>query len=606
MDILLRDVSTQGDHFTYQDTEIKCDKLSIGSSRNANIHLCGENIALQHFTISFQNARLNFECKKKSRISLNGNAARKGPLNANDEIQLESHRLRIIPSPAGFDLALEIYIDQDLQNKGLESAYDTSIDDASWGTRGPAYVLSLLVILFGLMWPIYSHYQNSVNAPVTTGTLNAANTQVPAIHSGDKYWSTGPLFQAHQVALGDNCSACHKRPFEQVKDEACEDCHHADPHIHPAHTQAFSGQYACQTCHKEHNEPNSIVITSDVLCIDCHSENIMTQHTLLGQAQKVLPAVTGFTKETHAQFKLSYLQPLAAESKSTPQHTSEGKKIARDDSAIVAMEWQKIQESFDLGRQEQSNLKFDHQVHLDGAKMRTSDKPEGMECADCHTLKSDNEHFEPLVMEKHCVSCHQLNFDTENLERQLPHGKPKEVVRMLEAHYVRTYTDPSFKPENSGSKRRRLGSNKTTQNCSTPFECGMNKAATEAEAQFTKGVCNYCHQVTDTENTDTKSTDTEGQSIYTRWQVMPVIINDDWYPHAAFDHVSHQTKKEDATDTCLSCHDALHSDKSADVLIPGIHNCLECHGDSTVDKKITLNCVSCHEYHPVSKKQPTP
>ncbi len=594
MDILLRDVNTQGEHVTYQDTEIKCDKLSIGSSRNANIQLCGENIALQHLTISTQNAQLNFECKKRARVLLNGDATRKGPLSANDEIHIENHRLRIITPPSGFDLALEVFVDQDLQNKGLESAYDTSIDDASWGTRIPAYILSALVIVFGLLWPLLSHYQNSVNAPVITGTLNSANTKLPALHSGDKYWSTGPLFQAHQVALGDNCSACHKKAFEQVKDEACEDCHQADPHIHPAHTQTLTTPQACQTCHKEHNEPNAIVITSDVLCVDCHNENIMTQHMLPGQPNKALSTVTGFTKTTHPQFKLSYLQPFIAETTNENQNPST--PLAIQDDTIMAMAWQKLQEPFDMGREEQSNLKFDHQVHLDGAKMRISDKPDGMECADCHTLKSDNEHFEPVVMEKHCVSCHQLNFDTENLERQLPHGKPKEVLRMLEAHYVRTYTDPTFKPVNSGSKRRRLGNNKAAKKCNTAFECGMNKAADEAEAQFTKGVCNYCHQVTDNESDD----------IYSRWQVMPVSINDDWYPHAAFDHVSHQTKKEDATDTCLSCHDASHSDSSADVLMPGIDNCLQCHADSTIDKKITLNCVSCHEYHPVSQKQPTP
>ncbi len=601
MDILLRDVQAQGEHITYQDTEITGDKLSVGRSRSATIQLFGENIALQHLVISRQNTQLHFECKKQSSILLNGNATRKGSLTVDDEIQLEDHRLRLIPAPAGFDLAIEVYVAQDLQNKGLESAYDTSIDDASWGTRIPAYILSALVIVIGLLWPIFSHYQNSVNAPLETGTLSSASQNVSALHSGDKYWSTGPLFQAHQVALGDNCSACHKVAFEQVKDEACEDCHQTNTHIHPAHAQEFSEPQACQTCHKEHNEPPSIVITSDTLCVDCHNDNIMTQHTLKGQPDKVLSAVTGFTAEAHPQFKLSYLQPLVKQIEATPSNPPE--EMPKDttlsptiDNAIVSMAWQKYQEPFDMGRKEQSNLKFDHQVHLDGAKMRISDRPEGMACSDCHTLKSDDEHFEPIVMEKHCVSCHQLNFDTENLERQLPHGKPQEVVRMLEAHYVRTYTDPAFKPNNTGNKRRRLGNSKPTIKCNTPFECGMNKAASEAEAQFTKGVCNYCHQVIDTEHTN----------IYSRWQVMPVSINDDWYPHAAFDHVSHQTKKEDATDTCLSCHDALHSNTSADVLIPGIDNCLQCHADSSIDKKITLNCVSCHEYHPVSQKQPSP
>ncbi len=612
MDILLRYVDTANGSQSYQDTEVKSKSLSIGSSKAADIQLCGKDIALKHLVIITSGGKVKFDCKGKLRIDLNGRAVSKGKLAVNDEIQLESHIIRVINAPAGFDIALEIRVDQNLQDRALESAYVTTIDGASWGTRWPAYAISLVLLVVFAAWPLYSHYYNTHNENATapeSEILGNAKSEISFFHSGDRYWSTGSLNQAHQLSIGDNCAACHKSPFEQVKDEACEECHETADHIDPnstlisASSHAKNSAQACQSCHKEHNEPTSVIIKSDMLCVDCHAEEVRNAgenlhhsasstgavdsaidntvnslsegNTSTASGIASIPTTTGFSLGKHPQFKLSYLESVKLDS-------TEAEKT------IVNMSWNKQQMAFDSAYPEASNLKFNHKVHFNPSKMRTTDKPDGMECADCHTLKSDKEHFEPISMEEHCSSCHELTFDTDNLERQLPHGEPDEVIRMLEEHYVRVYTDPDFKPAGSSTRRRRLGQRRNDSNCESPFACGMQKAAREAEAQFIKGGCNYCHQVSDT----------EADNIYARWKVLPVRINDDWYPNAIFDHASHETKKVDSNHSCLSCHDAEESESNTDVLIPGIDNCVDCHGDESIANKITVNCVSCHDFHP--------
>lgn len=644
MDILLRYVDTANGSQSYQDTEVKSKSLSIGSSKAVDIQLCGKDIALKHLVIITSGGKVTFDCKGKLRIALNGRAVSKGKLAVNDEIQLESHIIRVINAPAGFDVALEIRVDQDLQDRALESAYVTTIDGASWGTRWPAYAISFVLVVVFAAWPLYSHYYNTHNENATAAEskiLGNAKSDISFIHSGDRYWSTGSLNQAHQLSIGDNCAACHQSPFEQVKDAACEECHEIADHIDPnsnlisASSHAKNSAQACQSCHKEHNEPTSVIIQSDMLCVDCHAEEVRNagknphhtagsmasvngaiddsvdgslnaslngsldrsadgsvdgslnssadssvSHSNEGNSSTVsdiasIPTTTGFSLDKHPQFKLSYLESVKLDS-------TEAEKT------IVNMRWNKQQMAFDSAYPEASNLTFNHKVHFNPSKMRTTDKPDGMQCADCHILKSDKEHFEPISMEAHCSSCHQLTFDTDNLERQLPHGEPDEVIRMLEEHYVRVYTDPDFKPAGSSTRRRRLGQRRNDANCDTPFACGMQKAAREAEAQFIKGGCNYCHQVSDS----------EADSIYARWKVLPVRINDDWYPNAIFDHASHETKKADSNHSCLSCHDAEESESNTDVLIPGIDNCVDCHGDESIANKITVNCVSCHDFHP--------
>lgn len=585
-DILLRDVVTANKAETYQDNEIQCEKLRVGSARTAQIQLCGEKIAKNHLVIEFVQGKVQFQCKKPHRVLHNGVASNKGTLAVGDDIHIESHRLTVIPTPAGFGFALEVRVDTELQNHALESAYNTTLAAAGWGTRRTAYITSLLVILFAIVWPLASHFQSaSLDAGSETATKSETSQSHPKITlTGNQFWSSGPLLPAHKVAVGNDCVACHEQAFQQVTNAACESCHQLNDHAQMFENfslpQGHSVENDCQGCHKEHNEPATLIVNADGLCTDCHSVDLHNTTAIDVQnidapniAVQNIAAVSGFSLDSHSTFKLSYLQ---------------AREIIVDTKKTFT--WDEVKYDAASNTEESSHLKFNHQVHFNPEKMRFTDKPDGMDCNDCHRLLADNEHFAPITMENDCASCHELKFDTDNLERELPHGQPKEVLHMLQEHFVRMYTDPNYKPPSNSNRRRRVGVDESSDACTKGFECGMQKAEQEARAQFTQGTCNYCHQVEENDSSN----------IFQRWQVLPVHINNDWYTQARFDHASHLTQKQGESTACLSCHQADVSEHSTDVLIPGIDNCVDCHGDASINEKITLNCISCHAYHPTS------
>jgi hypothetical protein len=54
---------------------------------------------------------------------------------------------------------------------------------------------------------------------------------------------------------------------------------------------------------------------------------------------------------------------------------------------------------------------------------------------------------------------------------------------------------------------------------------------------------------------------------------------------------------------CAECHvDAAKSEKTADVLLPGIATCQKCHNDSA--NAAGTGCSECHTYHDWSKAKP--
>jgi hypothetical protein len=59
---------------------------------------------------------------------------------------------------------------------------------------------------------------------------------------------------------------------------------------------------------------------------------------------------------------------------------------------------------------EQSNVKFSHNQHLDPDRVLRRGDSKPLNCADCHRLEPDGEHFEPITMEKDCGSCHSLAY----------------------------------------------------------------------------------------------------------------------------------------------------------------------------------------------------
>src|SRR5205823_15024000 len=65
---------------------------------------------------------------------------------------------------------------------------------------------------------------------------------------------------------------------------------------------------------------------------------------------------------------------------------------------------------------------------------------------------------------------------------------------------------------------------------------------------------------------------------------------DRWFPYSRFSHESHRMLD------CQGCHTgAAASTQTADVLMPTIDTCRQCHNRTTVG--VRSDCLECHIYH---------
>lgn len=564
MDLLLRELyiaADQGQEFL--DSELSGNEISIGSGQDQLIQLIGVDIEAAHAVLQGSAGNITVKCQRGNKVSINGNAVSSGSLNEGDILTLGGHTLSTIKAPHGFDLALELEPDRNVDASAYQRAYRTNLTDTWLSKRLPSWILITLVLVAGLLIPMLFMGEDST-APVST--------YLPT----DALWTSGPLLPAHNVAMGDDCSACHVRPFERVQDKACLTCHtnisdHVVPHGGVSEqNSAVASVGRCASCHKEHNEPTYMVVDSDSLCTDCHSK----PEELTG-VNPHMQAVSGFSADEHPAFEVALLVPSQTER-----------------SSGNLFEWNTVEKALDQAV-ETSNLKFPHDLHLDVEKVRDTNDGSALGCGSCHTLASDREHFVPITMEQHCQDCHELTFDKSAPARQLPHGLPNEAIIAMEGHFMRVYSDPKKKQTNV-VRRRLPGRSAEEFDCKgSAFDCAMQRTRDETLNQFSRRGCITCHRVVDLQSDD----------IYTRFQVHPVRLSHDFIPAARFDHRSHFTQKDaDGDAACLTCHRALESVESAEIMIPDLDNCLSCHSDRNLADTVPLDCIACHAYHPLGQE----
>jgi hypothetical protein len=108
----------------------------------------------------------------------------------------------------------------------------------------------------------------------------------------------------------------------------------------------------------------------------------------------------------------------------------------------------------------------------------------------------------------------------------------------------------------------------------------LTQAETNLYRKKGKG-CQFCHEVQ------------AGDGLPA---IVPTKIPTRWLPMSAFDHRSHRALE------CVACHGgAPKSVDTADVLMPKIETCRECHrpGGGALS-----GCVECHLYHDRAKERP--
>ena len=559
MDVLLRERRTRADGFVeYQDAEISASTVNLGSAPDQTIQLLGRTIAPRHAQIRLSGTEASVSCRRGLQILVNGESKRAATLKLGDVMELGGHRLQVLTPPGGFDLALELAQNTAAQASDFAAAFRTELEQTWLSKRRVAWGLFVLILAATLLVPLSQVVwkQGAVHRPWS-----------PA----DAQWDPGQLLPAHQLAVGDDCNACHAVPFVRVRDQECIVCHdRTADHIEAKRSsQAGLEHTRCASCHQEHHEPPHLVVSSDSLCSDCHSQPERFSSI------RTLAAATGFSLDTHPKFDARLLR-------------SEN----RSGATGLMFDW-RFETTPIEGARESSNLKFPHDVHLDASKVRKPSDSSALGCADCHVLTADKEHFLPVTMVGHCRSCHDLKFDPKDPTRELPHGQPTEAILAIEGHYLRKFGDPNIGAGVETTRRLPDRPNSEQRCTDTAFVCAMRMTRDEAVNQFTRRGCVTCHLVDDTRSDD----------MYSRFQVYPIRLVTDYLPMARFNHASHLTQKDATGDAaCASCHDAAHSAKSDDLLIPDIDNCVECHTDRATQhseqRGVVLPCIGCHVYHP--------
>ncbi len=382
---------------------------------------------------------------------------------------------------------------------------------------------------------------------------------------GQKAYSSGPLAASHAV-FTQQCSLCHVTRagafFKEVSDNACLTCH--DGPVHHAN-QAFTP--SCSSCHIEHKGSARLAATSTASCIQCHA----TLHTRDGQPH-FATAISGFDR-THPEFS------------PTAKHMTDPGQV-----------------------------RLNHYLHMKPDLVGPNSQRVQMACEDCHRLTGVQDRFPyasdsaqnttsgepsvaklslisatmaPVKFANHCAGCHTLQFDARFAGQQVPHDKPEFIHAFLIKRFQEYIAanpaavrqiEPPGRQVPRRDQRLRIARN---------AEEWVRFRVDDAEWLLWTKTCKQCHAI--------KSF---GAALP---EILPSQIRSRWLEHATFDHRAHRMM------SCTSCHaKAIDSHDTADVLLPGIETCRECHRDQARSREVAEGrCFECHQYHDWSKARRT-
>lgn len=279
-------------------------------------------------------------------------------------------------------------------------------------------------------------------------------------------------------------------------------------------------------------------------------------------------------------------------------------------------EWAVLRES----RKDSTPLRMGHALHMKpGLK---GAPPGGLRCVSCHVPDDAGAYMKPITFDAHCRSCHEESLGRISVaegvidSERSPHGSTDElrqaVTRKLgewvkaqpERFVIAPATDPAAAPDAAQAQeeksaepptsRRRRGSADTSKpDAKVPsFESieARNawldtQTARAIAALATEHRCGYCHV----------GAASPGAETAAQLNIRPPEIPDRWLPRSRFSHAAHQMIR------CDECHAAATSESTADIIIPSITTCAECHAPAHTGAGAPHDCVLCHSYH-----QPAP
>lgn len=523
---------------------VVADWLRVGRDAACEVHLPDPRIALTQGMIVNRDGLVYLEGEGGSQ-NITRKSVHAVRLKPGEPIDVGPYRIEGQPAPEGWDGAIAVELARPLDAARDLSSRTSQLTLASLGItkRWAAWAWGLTVIAIFLAIP--------AGRVLDLPWRDAAQK----LGIGDRFWNPGPVLLAHQP-IEKTCATCHEVAFQHVKDRACLECHssighHVGPEMKPA--ALFEGA-RCASCHRDHKGVKPTHRDDDHFCVACHRD-------IRAKANGALAVnVSDFARD-HPPFRLTL-----------PEET--GAKRVRMGTQPIA---------------EKSNLVFPHAAHLDPRGVRSPLQGRmKLECRSCHQPDASKRGFEPISMPKHCQECHALQFEPAVTAREVPHGKPAEAITVIEEFYanialkgVRDSFQKAFGVPGEGLLRR--------AGVATPDErrnalgLASRKAKQVSEELFEVRVCKTCHEV---------FRDNAPKAQSPGWKIAPIRANNQWMPHARFDHKAHTSAP------CADCHAVAKSKNASDVAMPPIAKCRDCHGGSRpVEGKLTSNCLLCHGFH---------
>lgn len=500
-------------------------EITIGRATDNIIQLPGLLIALHHLQIkSLPALRLYAECKSAADITVNDLAGqRAAELEVGDEIRIGPHRLLVGYDPGSQQLVLEVF-ERNLSDLGQQSLEPTSLTEAGWRMRRPAYVLAVAVLLLMMVLPFALRW---IPAP------EPIRNWLPT----DQLWSSGQISNAH-LHLQDRCESCHERLFQRVRNESCLSCHAGiTHHSHEPSVVKAAGldQQRCASCHFEHGDAHAALPRHPGTCTDCHASP--KDFAALSDS-----AAVGDFADAHPDFKVS---------------------VTRFEKGKAS----RVRELLSESVLDQSGLIFPHDLHLDARGVRGPDGKELMVCASCHQPDAGEVGFRALGFEQDCQRCHQLDVDLAGQSIRLPHGDSEVARKILDAAIQAPVPATAGQIQDVTETRGRRPGDSAPRGDQT---MGVD----QVDEVFERRVCAKCHQIVD---------DANGSP-----SVREVVLQQSWMTQAKFTHAPHQwvqcdtchvAAKSNNSDhlllpkisSCRSCHGGVDSTDKIQ------STCIDCH-----------------------------
>jgi predicted CXXCH cytochrome family protein len=535
-----------------RSTVVTADSVRFGRGTGNEVPLADIRVELQAATLYQRDGGLFIERSGTVPLHVRGQQTNAAEVRPGDEILIGPFRLTMTPPSAGSDAALSVELVQPMGDALQRLLGDSRIglQRTTLNKRVASWSLFVIFALLCLAAPIAAYSVGKVatlqNPPPARGLLRFINLS----------WNPGELSNTHRF-FAEDCATCHREAFARVPDDACLACHSgigshvaatAATVIGPFH-QALDNT-RCTDCHVEHRGARGLIIQNPALCTDCH--RALSEQAPQAEVRDVIDFPKG-----HPQFRVTVVADAA-------QQRFVRKPVDASPPPV-----------------DHPNLNFSHAAHLvENGFPVLGYKP--LVCNDCHVAEPSGQNFLPITYKGQCQRCHELNFDVGLPWKTVPHGDDKIVVQTVHDFYAGQVLQRGI-PQSTppGSERQVPGAPAAApaepqRDDARAWVDRKTKAALDIVFFDAKRGCAYCH-----------TTERGGDTL----KVQPVILRSRFLPAANFDHSKHSAM------LCGDCHDARHAETSGQVLIPGIQNCVKCHGAADAELKAASTCTSCHDFH---------